>query len=365
MKTLLFPFQFVVLFLVSFTSCTVAQAVVVIETVSVGNAGNANDTTGFGRVDYAFNIGKYEVTNTQYVEFLNSADPQGTNSLGLYNAQMTTHPSGGILRDTTAAAGSRYRLKSGRGNNPVIYVSEYDAMRFSNWMHNGQNGITETGTYSLLGGTTIPTNGPSIARNSDATWALASENEWYKAAYHRNDGVTGNYTRFPTGANIRPNSDVPPGTSVPDPTNVANVFRDDGITNGYNDGYAVTGSRSFPTGNGLVDVGSYAQTSSAYGAFDMAGNVVEYNETMIGSSRGIRGDSFWTGSFGLLLDDSNSRFIGVSPGFEDLDVGFRLVQMPSAVPEPAALSFLGLVAGIGVVVRRRVKRNSDQHVLTL
>ena len=57
---------------------------VVIETVPVGNVGNAGELSGAGAggrgpdricgaVDYAYNIGKYEVTNAQYAEFLNAA----------------------------------------------------------------------------------------------------------------------------------------------------------------------------------------------------------------------------------------------------------------------------------------------------
>ena len=54
---------------------TTAQAVT-IDTVPVGNPGNAGDpdpaTGGYGAVDYAYNIGTYEVTAGQYTEFLNA-----------------------------------------------------------------------------------------------------------------------------------------------------------------------------------------------------------------------------------------------------------------------------------------------------
>ena len=50
-----------------------AQPLVTIETVTVGDAGNAADTTGFGAVASEFAIGKYEVTIGQYTTFLNSA----------------------------------------------------------------------------------------------------------------------------------------------------------------------------------------------------------------------------------------------------------------------------------------------------
>ena len=43
-----------------------------ISTVLVGDAGNANDTTGFGAVNEEYRIGTYEVTNSQYAEFLNA-----------------------------------------------------------------------------------------------------------------------------------------------------------------------------------------------------------------------------------------------------------------------------------------------------
>lgn len=43
-----------------------AQPLVNIETVSVGDPGNAADTTGFGAVADVFAIGRYEVTINQY-----------------------------------------------------------------------------------------------------------------------------------------------------------------------------------------------------------------------------------------------------------------------------------------------------------
>lgn len=46
---------------------------ITIDTVAVGNAGNAADpTTTYGAVSYEYNIGKYEVTIGQYTSFLNA-----------------------------------------------------------------------------------------------------------------------------------------------------------------------------------------------------------------------------------------------------------------------------------------------------
>ncbi len=73
-----------------------AQAEVVVETVTVGNPGNAADTRyespGYGGVDYVYNIGKFEVTAGQYTEFLNAV--ADTDSYGLYNTNMWDHELG-------------------------------------------------------------------------------------------------------------------------------------------------------------------------------------------------------------------------------------------------------------------------------
>ena len=37
-----------------------------------------------------YRISKYDVTNAQYVEFLNAKDPTGANTLGLYSSFMTS-----------------------------------------------------------------------------------------------------------------------------------------------------------------------------------------------------------------------------------------------------------------------------------
>ena len=136
---------------------------------------------------YNYNIGTYDVTNSQYVEFLNSNVPDGETAdpLALYNSNMSNATYGGITYNSGAASGSKYSVISGKGDNPVNYVTFYDTLRFANWLDNGQvPGSTETGAYTLLGGTPTPSNANSITRNAGATVFLPSENEWYKAAYY-------------------------------------------------------------------------------------------------------------------------------------------------------------------------------------
>ena len=102
---------------------------------------------------YGYDIGTYEVTNAQYVEFLNAkatSDP-----LGLYNPNLEILGFSVAASRAGAVSGSySYGPIAGRENMPVNYLSLYDAMRFANWMNNGQGSAdTETGAYTLLGGT--------------------------------------------------------------------------------------------------------------------------------------------------------------------------------------------------------------------
>jgi formylglycine-generating enzyme required for sulfatase activity len=162
---------------------TSASATVTIDWVTVGNAGNAADTadgdaftTGvqrYGAVGYTYQIGKYEVTNAQYGAFLNAAAK--TDSYGLYNSGMSDF---GITRGGSSGSYT-YSVTTALANRPVVYVSWFDAARFSNWMMNGQgNGSTETGSYTLNGATS-----GIITKNVGATIYIPTEDDWYKAAY--------------------------------------------------------------------------------------------------------------------------------------------------------------------------------------
>ncbi|MBJ7256763.1 MAG: hypothetical protein JHC69_08140, partial [Akkermansiaceae bacterium] len=103
---------------------TSAAASVTIDYVSVGHAGNTADSTGYGAVAYAYQIGKYEVTNAQYAEFLNAVNPTGSGTggvgpNGIYNTNMGTNARGGITYNAGAANGAKYTIRANMGNKPV------------------------------------------------------------------------------------------------------------------------------------------------------------------------------------------------------------------------------------------------------
>jgi len=98
-------------FLTLFLCSATAQAVVTFDWATVGNPGNGRDDTGFGAVSYVYRISKHEVTNAQYTEFLNAADPTGVNALFLYNSNMSSDANGGINLNSGAVNGSKYQVK--------------------------------------------------------------------------------------------------------------------------------------------------------------------------------------------------------------------------------------------------------------
>ncbi len=304
-----------------------------IETVHVGNPGNAGEWSGAsygghgpdricGAVDYEYNIGKYEVTAGQYTAFLNAVAK--TDTYGLYSTNMW-YQYGCKIQRSGSSGSYTYSVAADWANRPVNYVGFWDACRFANWLNNGQPtgaqgaGTTERGTYTLDG--YDGDDGRTIQRNPGSKWAVTSEDEWYKAAYHKNDGVTGNYFDYPTSSNSVPS----PPWMDPDPGNCATYST--GVAPHYR-----------------TEVGAHENSDSPYGTFDQGGNVWEWNEAVFGSHRFLRGGAF--SSYDYQLHASN-RY-EYDPTNDGYVIGFRV----SEVPEPTSLAILAF-GGIGVLVRRR------------
>ncbi len=300
-----------------------AQAQVVIDTVTVGNPGNAGELSGesatggwgpdriCGAVDYVYDIGTFEITAGKYTVFLNAVAAEDTH--GLYNTLMadpTQGPWGCNIQRSGSPGSYTYSVDPDWAGRPVNYVSWGDAARFANWMHNGQPAgaqdltTTEDGSYHLAGAMSN-VELMAIVRDADATWVVPSEDEWYKAAYHKNDGVTSNYWDYPTTSDGVPSNEL----IDPDPGNNANF---------YQSGFTID-SPYFRT-----KVGDFENSESPYGTFDQGGNVWEWNEEVIsGSFRGVRGGSFF-GNGVLDMLHAATRITDVVPTVEYYFVGFRV-----------------------------------------
>jgi formylglycine-generating enzyme len=303
-----------------------AHAVVTIDWAFVGNAGNASDSTGYGSVAYDYRIGTYEVTNAQYAEILNAKAASDPN--GLYNPSMGSDMRSGITRSGVSGSFT-YAVKTDMGAKPVNFVSFVDAMRFTNWINNGQGGgSTESGAYDM----TLPAG--TVLHSSLATVWLPTENEWYKAAYYQPSaagGDTDSYWTYATQSNTIPSMATVDafGNITNDGDNVAN----------YNNGAVWNGQ----TGN-VTTVGSAGLTSAGYyGAFDLGGNVFEWDEAVIGADRGIRG-----GSWNFAASNLPSSFRSNSLATNEFNwLGFRL----ATTPEPSRMMLL--LVGIGSLLLRR------------
>jgi formylglycine-generating enzyme required for sulfatase activity len=322
-------------------SLAVPARAVTIDWVTVGDPGNDPDTTGdpnpAGAVADAFQIMKYEFTNQQYTAFLNSVDPTGTNPNSVYSASMGSNARGGIT-NTGTTNGSKYATKTNMGDKPVNYVNWFDAARVSNWLVNGATGTSsmETGAYTLNNAT----SGNAPAVNSGATFYIPTENQWYKAAYYKGGSTNAGYWDYATQSD-----------TVPTAVTAGSTGNGSSGSTGNSANYDWAADWNDQTGN-VTTVGTNGG-ASAYGAFDMSGNVAEWNDLTgaAGSSRGRRGGD-WA-SFGAGGLSSSSRGAGV-PSNEFSTVGFRLAS-PVAVPEPSTwvMGLAGIACGGYSLFRRR------------
>ncbi len=282
-----------------------------IEFVTIGNPGNAADTTGnpnpAGAVPYTYRMGRFEISRDMVIK------ASSAGGLEITLADMTSFAGNGI-------------------NRPATGISWNEAARFVNWL-NASTGSPPAYKFAFQPGEvgydadanielwTISDAGydpNNIYRNSLARYVLPSAHEWYKAAYY--DPASGIYYDYPTGSDSAPTR-VASGTAA---------------------GTAVYGN--VPITFGPADI-TFAGGLSPYGTMAMGGNVDEWEETdfdlMNDSSSSDRG-----GRGGSWLDRSNrlrslERLQG-APSVEGANIGFRVASIPE--PSTLLLGALGLLA---------------------
>jgi formylglycine-generating enzyme required for sulfatase activity len=187
---------------------------------------------------------------------------------------------------------------------PTNRVSWYEAAQFCNYLTSGDK---YSGAYNFdTGGNFLGVDRASSISTYGTTYVIPTENEWYKAAYYTGSG----FSLYANGTNTAPiaGTDTNYDSAIGQPWEV-------GVGNG---------------------------TEEQNGTFDMMGNVWEWNETQIGSNRGLRGGSYYNSVIEL---SSSGRYDG-GPRGEGHNIGFRV----ASVPEPASMALLTLG---GLLIRNK------------
>jgi formylglycine-generating enzyme len=216
-------------------------------------------------------------------------------------------------------------------SQPAGSMSWFQAAAFVNWLNvqrtPGLKAYNLTGVSSLTPWASVDAwqaGGENLYRHKDAYYFLPSEDEWYKAAYHKNDGVTANYWDYATGSN-----------SIP----IA-------VASGTTAGTAVyNGETDTPV---AVD---NAGGLSAYGTMGQNGNLWEWNESAVDGIDDSSSEdrTFRGGLAGWPEGDLRaSHRRAYSPRSASYHIGFRV----ASVPEPSS-TVLMISAGLLALARRR------------
>ena len=315
-----------------------------VDLVPVGDPGNAGNPSfdDIGAVPYVYGIGRFEVTNSEYAEFLDAV-ARDADAHALWNPNMgILSTTGGVLR--IPAEGDPpydYRAKDGYLQRPVNYVSWVDAARFVNWLENGApadansdpDAVTETGTYDMAAyelaiSTRDLSEIPDPPANPDASWFLPIFDEWYKAAFYDpfDPDATDGYWLYPMQTN-----DVT--CALPGGGGTANC----------------EGPFSL---QGTVFVAAYPNSNGHYGTSNQGGNVREWTEELfqLGPSGPVRAPNLGGGYNGDREElESTGQTSSLTTGTEGPGTGMRVAFMPeptAAAARAAALAVALLAAGL-------------------
>lgn len=309
---------------------------------------------------YDFLIGKYEVTNEQYVAFLNEMElayqlnpdealfyVQSGGDLTLVDQTYVfkTSAEGSFFRPIIhaymAPAGTRFRIVPGFERHPVRGVSWIGALAFCNWLtkHEGLDEGDKCYTESVLSTLWRPSTISQsnwLARDLNTmerellvknyrgfrlpmqeTEPLpcpavpAEYSEWLKAASY--DPEAPSVTRNSLGCDA-----LPYYWGTGRPTDVL----DRGFNFGgwYVFGTTPTGYYNGKTPDEIGENGTTVDGRNYFGMYDVSGNVAEW-----GQDRRLIWGGGWAGTGGA----QSTRAVAVrSPAIIAADIGFRVVRVP-------------------------------------
>lgn len=279
-----------------------------IDFVSIGHAGNAADTTGYGAVGYTYRIGRTEVSIDQFFKARAADGMIGDGNENYWNDGFRTV---GV-------------------DAPASRMTWFDAAMFCNWLTTGN---AYTGVYQFNGSGTLVAVDRAYRNGSGLAYVLPTEDEWYKAAYFKPDGS--GYSLYASGLGSVPIHGTANGWNY------------------YNGGYV----NEHPNDTWTVGFGAEEQN----GTHDMMGNVKEWTESAVDGTldnmnedRSSRGGEYGTDEYDLRSTARLSR----PPTGQISNLGFRV----AAIPEPSSALMLLVGSGGLIFYRRARRRQMEQHV---
>lgn len=333
----------IIFFFLQTTSFFAAPAEIsTINPVHVGDAGNQGDSNfyGWGRVYYEFWIGKNDVTVEEYATFLNTVAKK--DRLGLYDSRMWSNRWQLIERLGPDAQGNfHYQANKATSRYPIIFINYKNAQRYCNWLENGKPngdevaGITETGTYDLLG----PSNIIAPAKK-EATFRLPTNSEYHKVTYYKGGSLNAGFYKYPT------QTDTPPTSHSMDlngPHNV-NIGLSSQGTESHNFLQNVGNSIHLVTFPNETYDGSNPHSTGFYGTHDDGSNVAQWTSTTDTSGTwlvvGGADWDYWDHNMNMwdsFYYASSTSIRLQKPDNADEHVGFRVVAVEQKPQDPSPL----------------------------
>ena len=267
-----------------------------------------------------FYMGKFEVTNAEFVEFLNDVGNQSEDTVAWLKIDALNSyvdDRSGITATTNLTTGP-FIVRSDYANRPVVYVSWYGAVAYCNWLSEKHGLVKCYGEHSADGLSRWGTNGANY-HPENSGYRLSTEAEWEYACRGGDEDLPDFYKDYYWGE-IYNN---PPGA----PFDIKNYAWYSSNSSNYN-----------------YDVGG--KLPNPLGLYDMSGNVWEWcsdcydsdyyqycvdNSVVVNplgptltdpTRRVIRGASFYNNAISCRASYRD----GGTPTFRIDGIGFRLVR---------------------------------------
>jgi len=316
-----------------------------------------DNALGRGSVGYEYNIGRFEVTTSQWVQFFNAAFDRPANDRLPHLIPPTFWGAAGA--PPTVPGGLRWQVPAGNEMRPVGNISWRMAAMYCNWLHNDKSTARSAfldGAYDV---STFGSNGmggfnDQATRSPGARYFIPTWDEHLKASHFDPDRFGENQPGWwtfnnrtdvpvpggPPGAHVR--IDGPPGPDPNGPLAQANYGWDQFTFPGYGSPYS-------------VPLGAYPDVQSPWGLLDVAGATTEWVEEIRTLSTGdfmfrVSEGSEWDSPTGSGIGDAIwSRWGAEFPYISTGEFGFRIASVVPA-PSTAMVCFSGCVA---LVYRRR------------